>query len=55
MTYHEQIRMYQKRKKKIIAMRESGSTLEDIAVKMGVSRQRIFQLCKDLTNPVKGV
>lgn len=50
-----ELKMYRKRKDKIIAMREKGMTYEKIAVKMGVSRQRIFQICKHLTNPVKGV
>lgn len=40
---------YRKRNKKIIAMREKGMTYEKIAVKMSVSRQRIFQICKHLT------
>lgn len=51
----KELNYFRKRKDKIIAMREKGMTYEKIAVKMGVSRQRIFQICKHLTNPVKGV
>lgn len=46
-TYKKQLKVWAKRRERIVALFDSGWTRADIARRLGITRQRVYQIVKE--------